>query len=303
MGQKTHPTGLRLGIIKGWESNWFGGRSFADKLIEDEAIRAYIRQRNKQGGISKIVIERTNTRLIVTIHTARPGVVIGRGGESVEKLKEDIKRIANPKEKLKVAPSTSADGAETNETSIKEVQINIYEVKKPECDAALVADQCASQLEARASFRRVMKGVITAAMRSGVGGIKVVCSGRLGGAEMARTESYKEGRIPLQTLRADIDYATATARTIYGAIGIKVWIFKGEIFGKVDLTPEIVASKTGSVRSEGGNYNREGRGGGEGRGGRGGREGRGGGEGRGGRGGAKDGRSGGNRGGGDRSKK
>lgn len=299
MGQKTHPTGLRLGIIKGWESNWFGGRTFADKLIEDEAIRAYIRQRNKQGGISKIVIERTNTRLIVTIHTARPGVVIGRGGESVEKLKEDIKRIANPKEKTKVSPSS--EGTEGNESSIKEVQINIYEVKKPECDAALVADQCASQLEARASFRRVMKGVITAAMRSGVGGIKVVCSGRLGGAEMARTESYKEGRIPLQTLRADIDYATATARTIYGAIGIKVWIFKGEIFGKVDLTPEIVASKNTVGRSDGGNYNREGRG--EGRGGRGGREGRGGGEGRGGRGGTRDGRSGGNRGAGDRSKK
>lgn len=302
MGQKTHPTGLRLGIIKGWESNWFGGRTFADKLIEDEAIRAYIRQRNKQGGISKIVIERTNTRLIVTIHTARPGVVIGRGGESVEKLKEDIKRIANPKEKTKVSPSS--EGTEGNESSIKEVQINIYEVKKPECDAALVADQCASQLEARASFRRVMKGVITAAMRSGVGGIKVVCSGRLGGAEMARTESYKEGRIPLQTLRADIDYATATARTIYGAIGIKVWIFKGEIFGKVDLTPEIVASKNTAGRSDGGNYNREGRG--EGRGGRGGRESRGGGEGRegrGGRGGTRDGRSGGNRGAGDRSKK
>jgi small subunit ribosomal protein S3 len=221
MGQKTHPTGLRLGIVKGWESNWYGGNNYADKIMEDEKIRNYLNHRIPRGGISKVVIERTLKRLIITIHTARPGIVIGKGGQEVERLKDEIKKLSN-----------------------KDVQINIFEVKRPELDAQLVADNIAQQLQARISFRRAMKSAISASMRMGAEGIKVMCAGRLGGAEMSRTEMYKEGRVPLQTLRADIDYATSTALTVYGALGIKVWIFKGELYGKVDLSPDAQNGKT-----------------------------------------------------------
>jgi small subunit ribosomal protein S3 len=215
VGQKTHPTGLRLGIVKGWDSNWFGGNNYADKLIEDEKIRKYIHTRLANGGISKIVIERTFKRLIITIQTARPGIVIGKGGAEVEALKEEIKKLAD-----------------------KDVQIYIYEVKRPEVDAKLIADNICQQLKARISFRRAMKSAIAAAMRMGAEGVKVQVSGCVGGSEMSRMESYKEGRVPLQTLRADIDYALSVAPTISGLIGVKVWVFKGEVFGKVDLSPE-----------------------------------------------------------------
>lgn len=220
MGQKTHPIGFRLGIIKGWDSNWFGGRDFSDKLIEDEQIRNYLNTRIQRGGISKIVIERTLRKITITIHTSRPGIVIGKGGKEVDSLREEIKRLTG-----------------------KEVQINIYEIKRPELDAMLVAMQITQQLESRVSFRRAMKAALSATMRAGAGGCKIMCSGRLGGAEMARREMYKEGRIPLQTLRADIDYALAEALTIYGKIGVKVWIFKKEVYGKVDLSPNLKSDR------------------------------------------------------------
>jgi small subunit ribosomal protein S3 len=216
MGQKVNPVGLRLGIIKGWDSNWYGGKTFSDKLIEDEKIRNYVTARIPKGGISKIVIERTLKRITLTINTARPGVVIGKGGAEVDKIKEELKKITN-----------------------KDVQINIFEIKRPELDAKLVGESIAQQLEARISFRRAMKQSIAATMRVGALGIKVRLSGRLGGAEMARTEGYKEGRVPLHTLRADVDYAIAEAQTVYGKIGIKVWIFKGEVYGKRDLSPNV----------------------------------------------------------------
>ncbi|MCL4146427.1 UNVERIFIED_CONTAM: hypothetical protein GTU68_023235, partial [Idotea baltica] len=206
MGQKTHPIGLRLGIIKGWESNWFGGKDFSAKLIEDEKIRSYLIARIPRGGISKIIIERTLKKITITIHTSRPGIVIGKGGKEVDKLREEIKKITS-----------------------KDVQINIFEIKRPELDATLVAQQVAQQLEGRVSFRRAMKSSLASTMRAGAEGCKIMCSGRLGSAEMARTEQYKQGRIPLQTLRADIDYALVEAHTIYGVIGVKVWIFKKEI--------------------------------------------------------------------------
>lgn len=220
MGQKTHPTGLRLGIIKGWESNWFGGKDFSGKLIEDERIRGYLTARIPKGGISKIIIERTLKKITITIHTSRPGIVIGKGGKEVDKLREEIKKITS-----------------------KDVQINIYEIKRPELDATLVGQQIAQQLEGRVSFRRAMKMALSSTMRAGAAGCKIMCSGRLGGAEMARTEQYKQGRIPLQTLRADIDYALVEAHTIYGVIGVKVWIFTKEIFGKVDLSPNVKSDR------------------------------------------------------------
>lgn len=220
MGQKTHPTGLRLGIIKGWESNWFGGKDFSGKLIEDERIRGYLTARIPKGGISKIIIERTLKKITITIHTSRPGIVIGKGGKEVDKLREEIKKITS-----------------------KDVQINIYEIKRPELDATLVGQQIAQQLEGRVSFRRAMKMALSSTMRAGAAGCKIMCSGRLGGAEMARTEQYKQGRIPLQTLRADIDYALVEAHTIYGVIGVKVRIFTKEIFGKVDLSPNVKSDR------------------------------------------------------------
>jgi small subunit ribosomal protein S3 len=225
MGQKAHPIGNRLGIIKGWDSNWFGGNNYADKLVEDEKIRNYIQARISKGGIAKIVIERTLKRITITIHTARPGIVIGKGGQEVDKIKEELKKITK-----------------------KDVQINIFEIKRPELDAQLVADGVAKQLEARISFRRAMKTSIASTMRMGAEGIKVMCAGRLGGAEMARTEQYKEGRIPLHTLRADIDYALAEAHTTYGKIGVKVWICKGEVYGKRDLSPNIGTTAASNKR-------------------------------------------------------
>ena len=214
MGQKINPISFRLGIIRGWDSNWFGGNNYADKLVEDYKIRKYLNARIRNGGISKIVIERTLKRIIITIHTSRPGIVIGKGGQEVDKIKEEIKKLTG-----------------------KDVQINIFEIKRPELDAQLVADGIARQLEARISFRRAMKMSLASTMRMGAEGIKIKCSGRLGGAEIARSEGYKEGRTPLHTLRADIDYATAEAHTVYGKIGIKLWICRGEIFGKRDLSP------------------------------------------------------------------
>jgi small subunit ribosomal protein S3 len=214
MGQKTNPIGLRLGIIKGWDSNWYGGKNFSEKLIEDDQIRKYLNARLSKAGISKIIIERTLKLVTVTIHTARPGIIIGKGGQEVDKLKEELKKLTG-----------------------KEIQINISEIKRPELDAFLVASNIARQIEGRISFRRAIKTAIASTMRIGAEGIKVLISGRLGGAEMARNEMYKEGRTPLHTLRADIDYATAEAHTTYGRIGIKVWICKGEIYGKPELIP------------------------------------------------------------------
>src|SRR6478672_5744306 len=216
MGQKVNPIGLRLGIVKGWDSNWYGGKDFAEKLVEDEKIRKYILARIPKGGISKIIIERTLKRITITINTARPGVVIGKGGNEVDKIKEELKKCTG-----------------------KDVQINIFEIKRPELDAKLVGESIAQQLEARISYRRAMKQSIASTIRVGALGIKVKLSGRLAGAEMARTEQYKEGRIPLHTLRADIDYAVSEAQTVYGKIGIKVWIFKGEVYGKRDLSPNV----------------------------------------------------------------
>ena len=243
MGQKVNPVGLRLGIVRGWDSAWFGGKNFSEKLVEDEKIRKYIQARIQKGGISKVVIERTLKRITLTIHTARPGVVIGKGGTEVDKIKEELKKLTN-----------------------KDVQINIYEIKRPEMDAKLVGESIAQQLEARISYRRAMKQSIASTMRVGAEGIKVKLSGRLAGADMARTEQYKEGRIPLHTLRADIDYALSEAQTVYGKIGIKVWIFKGEIFGKRDLSPNIgvVSNAGGGEGGKGGRPQDNRRGGGGG---------------------------------------
>jgi small subunit ribosomal protein S3 len=224
MGQKTNPIGLRLGIIKGWDSYWYGGKNFSEKLVEDDKIRKYLNARLAKAGVSKIIIERTIRLVTVTIHTARPGIIIGKGGQEVDKLKEELKKLTN-----------------------KEVQINISEIKRPELDAKIVANNIAKQIEGRISFRRAIKTSIASSMRLGAEGIKVLISGRLGGAEMARTEQYKEGRIPLHTLRADIDYALVEAHTTYGRIGIKVWIFKGEVYGK----PEIVPTTIGGGKQRG----------------------------------------------------
>lgn len=268
MGQKANPIGNRLGIIRGWDSNWYGGKNYSEKLVEDEKIRKYLMARLSKGGVSKIVIERTMKLITVTVHTARPGIVIGKGGQEVDKLKEELKKLTK-----------------------KDVQINIFEIKRPELDAQLVADGVARQIEARISFRRAAKMAIASTMRMGAEGIRVMVAGRLGGAEIARTEQYKDGRIPLHTLRADIDFAIAEAQTSYGKIGIKVWICKGEIYGKRDLSPNIGAATTGPATKSMGGGDRRDRGdrGGD-RGGRGGN--RGGGSGGGNRG------SGGNRGGG-----
>ena len=220
MGQKTNPIGNRLGYIKGWDSNWFGGRNYADKIVEDDKIRKYLNARLRKASISKIIIERTLKLVTVTVNTARPGVIIGKGGQEVDKLKEELKKVTN-----------------------KEVQINIFEVKRPELDSKLVADSIARQIEARISFRRAIKMAIASTMRMGAEGIKVKISGRLNGAEMARSEMYKDGRTPLHTFRANIDYALSEAQTTYGKIGIKVWICKGEVYGKRDLSPNLGAGQ------------------------------------------------------------
>ena len=207
MGQKVHPTGARLGIIKDWSSKWYAeGTDFADCLVEDQKIRKYLKKREYEAGISKIEIERTAKMVKVNVYTAKPGILIGKGGAGAEALKNDVKKLID-----------------------KDVNINIIEVKNTGLDATLVAEDIASQLERRISFRRAMKQCMQKTMKSGAQGIKTAVSGRLGGADMARTEFYKEGNIPLQTLRADIDYGFAEANTTYGKIGVKVWIYKGEV--------------------------------------------------------------------------
>ncbi len=244
MGQKAHPIGNRLGIIRGWDSNWYGGKNYSDRLVEDEKIRNYLHARLAKGGVARIIIERTLKLITATIHTARPGIVIGKGGSEVDKLKEEIKKITK-----------------------KEVQINIFEIKRPELDAQLVADGVAKQIEARISYRRAIKMAIASSMRMGAEGIKIMCAGRIGGAEMARTEQYKDGRIPLHTFRADIDFAIADAQTSYGKIGVKVWICKGEVFGKRDLSPNVGMNST-PKQNAGGDRRQERERGGNDRGGR-----------------------------------
>jgi small subunit ribosomal protein S3 len=220
VGQKTHPIGFRLGVIRGWDSNWYSEDDFQEKLVEDEEIRRYLHTRLKRAGLSRAVIERTPERVILTLHTSRPGVVIGRGGSEVEKLRGELETLTG-----------------------KDTQINISEIKRPELDATLVAKNIVQQLEGRISFRRAMKQAKQAAMRMGAEGVRLRAAGRLGGAEMGRVEEYMEGRVPLHTIRADIDFAQETALTIYGTIGVKVWIHRGEILGKPDLSPNVQAQQ------------------------------------------------------------
>ncbi|HKL90109.1 MAG: 30S ribosomal protein S3 [Flagellimonas sp.] len=233
MGQKTNPIGNRLGIIRGWESNWYGGNDYGDKLAEDDKIRKYLYARLAKASVSRVIIERTLKLITITITTSRPGIIIGKGGQEVDKLKEELKKITN-----------------------KEVQINIHEIKRPELDANLVAASVARQIESRISYRRAIKMAIAAAMRMNAEGIKIQISGRLNGAEMARSESYKEGRIPLSTFRADVDYALHEAHTTYGRLGVKVWIMKGEVYGKRDLSPLVGLSKS---QGKGGKDNKKSR--------------------------------------------
>lgn len=223
MGQKTNPIGNRLGFIRGWDSNWYGGRNYGDKIAEDDKVRKYLYARLSKASVSRIIIERTLKLVTVTITTSRPGIIIGKGGQEVDKLKEELKKLTG-----------------------KEVQINIFEIKRPELDAKLVADSIARQVEGRISYRRAIKMAIAATMRMGAEGIKVMASGRLNGAEMARSEMYKDGRTPLHTFRADIDYALSEAHTTYGRIGFKVWIMKGEVYGKRDLSNLLGNSKKSS---------------------------------------------------------
>jgi len=235
MGQKTNPIGNRLGIIRGWDSNWFGGKNFANKVVEDENIRNYLRARVTKGGIARIVIERTLKRITVTIHTSRPGIIIGKGGQEVDRIREELKKLSN-----------------------QDVQINIIEIRKPELDAYIVGESIAKQIEARINYRRAIKMSIQSTIRAGAEGIKVRISGRLNGAEMARSEEYKQGRTPLHTFRADIDYALVEALTIYGKIGVKVWICKGEVLGKRDLSPNVGLGDKDNKR-RGGRGDRRGR--------------------------------------------
>lgn len=253
MGQKANPIGNRLGIIRGWESNWYGNsKDFAGKLIEDHKIRTYLNARINKGGISKIVIERTLGKLIVTIHTSKPGIIIGKGGGEVDRIKEELKKL----------------------TSKDDVQINILEIRRPELDAMIVGDTIARQIENRINFKRATKMAIASALRMGAEGIKIKLSGRLAGAEIARSEEFKQGRVPLHTFRMDIDYANVFAQTVYGKIGIKVWICKGEVLAKRDLNPNFVGGKSelndrrgGREEGRGGDRRDDRRGGGERRGG------------------------------------
>lgn len=230
MGQKANPIGNRLGIIRGWESNWYGSKKdYAGKLIEDHKIRTYLNARINKGGISKIVIERTLGKLIITIHTSKPGIIIGKGGGEVDRIKEELKKL----------------------TGKDDVQINILEIRRPELDAMIVGDTIARQIENRINYKRAIKMSIASALRMGAEGIKVKVAGRLGGAEIARTEEIKQGRVPLHTFRMDIDYANVFALTVYGKIGIKVWICKGEVLQKRDLNPNFVGGKNeGGERRE-----------------------------------------------------
>jgi small subunit ribosomal protein S3 len=242
MGQKTNPIGMRLGIIRGWDSNWYASKKdYANKLIEDNKIRNYLNARINKGGIAKIVIERTLNKLIVTIHTSKPGIIIGKGGGEVDRIKEELKKLCGK----------------------DDVQINILEIRRPELDANIVADTIARQLENRINYKRAIKMSIASALRMGAEGIKVKVGGRLGGAEIARSEEIKQGRTPLHTLRMDIDYANVFALTVYGKIGIKVWICKGEVLGKRDLNPNVIAGgkNDGAERPQGGFDRRDDRGG------------------------------------------
>ena len=231
MGQKTNPIGNRLGIIRGWDSNWYGGNDYGDKISEDNKIRKYIYVRLAKASVSNVIIERTLKIITITITTSRPGIIIGKAGQEVDKLKEELKKI-----------------------TLKDVQINIFEIKRPELDAFLVGSSIARQIESRISYRRAIKMAIAATMRMNSEGIKIQISGRLNGAEMARSESYKEGRIPLSTFRADIDYALVEAHTTYGRLGIKVWIMKGEVFGKRELSPLVGMSKKPNANN---NYSKQ----------------------------------------------
>ncbi len=237
MGQKVNPIANRLGFIKGWDSNWFGGDNYGDKLVEDQKIRKYLNARLAKASISRIVIERTLKLITITVHTSRPGIIIGKGGQEVDKLKEELKKLTS-----------------------KEVQINIFEIKRPELDAKIVANNIARQVEGKIAYRRAVKMAIASTMRMGAEGIKVLVSGRLNGAEMARAEMYKDGRTPLHTLRADIDYALAEALTKTGLIGVKVWICKGMVYGNRDLSPNL-GQKSGGRHGgpKGGGGNRRGR--------------------------------------------
>jgi small subunit ribosomal protein S3 len=259
MGQKTNPIGARLGIIRGWESNWYGSKKdYAVKLIEDNKIRTYLNARINKGGIAKIVIERTLNKLIVTIHTSKPGIIIGKGGGEVDRIKEELKKL----------------------TGKEDVQINILEIRRPELDANIVADTIARQIENRINYKRAIKMAIASALRMGAEGIKVKVGGRLGGSEIARSEEIKQGRTPLHTLRMDIDYANVFALTVYGKNGVKVWVCKGEVLTKRDLNPNFVGGKSDvsdrrdrrdDLRDDrggrGGDRDRRGGGGGERRGG------------------------------------
>ena len=233
MGQKANPISNRLGIIRGWDSNWYGGNNYGDTILEDSKIRKYLNARLAKASISRIVIERTLKLVTITVCTARPGMIIGKGGSEVDKLKEELKKITD-----------------------KDVQINIFEVKKPELDAVIVANNIARQVEGKIAYRRAVKMAIASTMRIGAEGIKVMVAGRLNGAEMARSEMYKEGRTPLHTLRSDIDYAHAEALTKVGIIGIKVWICRGEIYAKKDLTPSFTTFKEGGRGNAGGDRDR-----------------------------------------------
>jgi len=228
MGQKTNPIGNRLGIIRGWDSNWYADKDYGDKVVEDERIRIYLKARIAKGGIARVIIERALKRITVTIHTSRPGIVIGKGGQEVDKIREELRKLTN-----------------------KEVQINIVEIRKPELDASIVGESIAKQIEARINYRRAIKMAIQSTIRAGAEGIKVRISGRLAGSEMARTEEYKDGRTPLHTFRTDIDYILSEAQTVYGKIGIKVWICKGEVYGKRDLSPNAGLQKKERVGGEG----------------------------------------------------
>ena len=243
MGQKTNPIGNRLGIIRGWDSNWYGGRNYGDKIAEDDKIRKYVHARLSKASVSNVIIERTLKIITITITTARPGIIIGKAGQEVDKLKEELRKI-----------------------TAKEVQINIFEIKRPELDAQLVGASVARQIESRISrqiesrisYRRAIKMAIAAAIRMNAEGIKIQISGRLNGAEMARSETYKEGRIPLSTFRADIDYALVEAHTTYGRLGVKVWIMKGEVYGKRELSPLVgMSKKSQSNSNSGGGNNRQ----------------------------------------------